>query len=280
MRKPGSRCGPSTLPSTVATLAEATLALTSASEETAVARAPAATLATEHAAAAALLRSREVGPDALHGLDDHPLHAGEAVLLVGLIRVVGRPRRRPRRGAAVAPDALGRCGVGAGRLQNLEAPGHAQVALAEGAGRLDVEALDEPLPAAGGHGGHALDDDLAAVQPREAQHVLVGGPVRAVQLRHQEVDQEDQDHNDVDGHGCQQQGVMAHEQEGLAAVHAQGNLQQVQGRERDVGEVRVVLLQGTHRAAEGRREENETEDEEADLGEHAEADEREGRDAR
>mmetsp|Transcript_136203 Transcript_136203/g.435774 ORF Transcript_136203/g.435774 Transcript_136203/m.435774 type:complete len:218 (+) Transcript_136203:163-816(+) len=137
---------------------------------------------------------------ALHGLLDEALHAVEAILLVSFGGFLW-PLRHVRGRAAEALDHVDRRDVRRRGFPNLDAPGEADVALPELDAVVKMQETAEGVPTLFRNGGHRLDDDLAAVQAGEAEHVLVGGLVGTIQLSDEEVQHEDDGGYDVEDHG-------------------------------------------------------------------------------
>mmetsp|Transcript_88919 Transcript_88919/g.254634 ORF Transcript_88919/g.254634 Transcript_88919/m.254634 type:complete len:444 (-) Transcript_88919:644-1975(-) len=204
----------------------------------------------------------------LHGLGDGPLEVLEFVLFVVAVAVLLWPLGGRRRRASEPPDHVDGRDVRARGLQDLDAPGQPQIALAELHGVVQPQILDKALPARGGHGGHRLGDDLASVEPGVARHVQISGLVRAGQLRDEQIQNEHDGDDQKDGDDKQQRREILQLVEALARKHAQAHLAELEHGLPDADEVRVPLFQSTDGTGEGHDEEGEAGQGESELGQH------------
>mmetsp|Transcript_78243 Transcript_78243/g.201463 ORF Transcript_78243/g.201463 Transcript_78243/m.201463 type:complete len:221 (+) Transcript_78243:271-933(+) len=211
------------------------------------------------AARAAALLALAALRQPLQRLLDDLLHALVAVLVAVARDVLNRPLHGGRRRAAVAANCIHSRGVEVRGLPHLHASREADVALVELEGPVEMLVGHPGLPPPRRDAAHGLADQLYAAQPGEAHHVLVYGLVGAVQLRHEEVQQEDNRCNDEEDDGHEENPVRLNPRVAVVAVHVQGHLVQGQAAVRNAAEVRHFLVQGGDRAAEHQQDEEQRE---------------------
>mmetsp|Transcript_96707 Transcript_96707/g.273893 ORF Transcript_96707/g.273893 Transcript_96707/m.273893 type:complete len:245 (+) Transcript_96707:374-1108(+) len=189
------------------------------------------------------------------------------------------PRRLRRRGTPVPANALRRLAVHARQLQSLDAPGRAEVAFVEFELLVQVQVLHELAPPVLRAGGHGVDDERRPVQPREAEHVLVDVLVRPVQLRYEQVEQQDDGEGQEQEDGPEQHRVLL-DVPVVALVEANGDREQRHDRAGHVAEVAAFhraagAAHDADRAPERQEQETQRREELSHLRDHVAADQQE-----
>mmetsp|Transcript_17831 Transcript_17831/g.53786 ORF Transcript_17831/g.53786 Transcript_17831/m.53786 type:complete len:311 (-) Transcript_17831:511-1443(-) len=236
----------------------------------------AADLAGGTAAAFALLPLRSHPPDSLL---QQPLHMAEAVILcvsILLLWPLGKRRSRTPKPA----NHVDRDDVLGSWLKDLDRPGHAHVAHAELARLVQLQGSHKGFPAVPGNRGHSFHHDPPSREAGKSHHVLEDNRVRTVQLRNEEIHQEDDSEQHIQDNRDGQQQLLPDNVEPGGVVHHQGYRHEGPGYLGDGVEGRVFDAQGGNGATEGQDDECHCQYVHQGLMNHTEAYEHKGGDAR
>mmetsp|Transcript_60311 Transcript_60311/g.162662 ORF Transcript_60311/g.162662 Transcript_60311/m.162662 type:complete len:365 (+) Transcript_60311:368-1462(+) len=205
--------------------------------------------------AAALPPRAQALRDALEGRLQQLLDAVQLLVLVDR-RVLGPPHV-PVAGAPVALDAVHRHRVEAAGLPLVDAAGEPEVAFVELQPLVELQGVHEPPPPRRRAAGQRVADERGPRQAREAHHVLVDVLVGAVELRDEQVDEQDGGHGDKHQDACQQERVVR-ELPVVSLVQAHGDREETLDGLGHVVELHGLgLPQARQRAGEGEHHEQE-----------------------